>query len=116
MEKIFPQWNLIATAVYGNIGAVPDAHGEKDALAFSAKGESPVVFARRVSVPKDGQPRLALRLGHEPGHNHRLVVRLGNKIVHEENYEWAKTPQVWSDINVDLIMPRRFYARTAIRR
>jgi outer membrane protein assembly factor BamB len=101
-DKLFPQWRLLATANYGAIGAVPDAHGEKDALAFSANAASPVVFARQVSIPPDGQPRLSLRLGHEPGHNHRLVVRLGQKIVHEENFEWAKTPQVWSDINVDL--------------
>ncbi len=98
----FPQWSLLATGYYGGFGHIDDIHGEKDLIALPANGASPVVFARQLTVPKSGRPRLEMRLGSEPNQHWRLVVRFGERVLLERDMEWSKEPQVFKDIKVDL--------------
>ena len=102
MTDQFPQWRLLSAARRDGFGYLADIHNEKDVVALPAQADAPIVLAREIAIPASGKPRLKLRLGSDPNHNWRLVVRHGEKVLHEEEMEWAKLQQVWKDRTINL--------------
>jgi len=68
---------------------------------LTSKAEAPTVVGRYLNIPQ-GNPKLTMHIGSEPAHHWKLVVRLGDQVLHEQVEEWEKNPNVWKDITVDL--------------
>jgi hypothetical protein len=98
--RTLPDWRLISTVVDSSM-FLADAHGEKDMARLTSKADAPTVVGRYLEIPS-GSPKLAMRIGSEPSHHWKWIVRLGDQVLHEQVEEWEKNPQVWKDVTVDL--------------
>ncbi|MCA9268760.1 MAG: PQQ-binding-like beta-propeller repeat protein, partial [Planctomycetales bacterium] len=97
-----PGWSLLSTARYGQIEKIGEIHGERDLFVLAATPTTPAVVGRYVEIPDGGSPRLSLRIGTEPNHQWRLVVRMGDVVVDEREVIASQQPQVFQDFTIDL--------------
>ncbi len=101
-RKFFPDWQLIASSPGDRTGLLPEVHGEKDVLGLRATAQSPVVFARHISLPAGGKPRLRIRVGNDPGQNWKLAVSFGDKALHAVDITDATHPDRYKQLEIDL--------------
>jgi hypothetical protein len=99
--RVLPDWTLLATVAESST-FLADTHGEKDMMRLTSKLDAPTVVGRWVDLPQQSKWKVKMRIGSEPNHHWKLIVRLGDQVLHEQTEEWAKNPQVWKDITVDL--------------
>lgn len=100
LARALPQWRLISTVADSSV-FLTDTHGEKDMARLTSKAEAPTVVGRYMEIAS-GNPKLVMHIGSEPAHHWKLIVRLGDQVLHEQVEEWEKNPNVWKDITVDL--------------
>jgi hypothetical protein len=81
---------------------MPEAHGEKDVVGLRATAQSPVVFARQISLPAGGKPRLRIRVGNDPGQNWKLTVAFGNKELHAVDITDKTHPDRYKQLEIDM--------------
>jgi hypothetical protein len=79
---------------------VDDVHGERGVLGLRHAGDWPIVLARELTVPPQGQPRLRLRLASDAGQHWKLEVRLGEKLLTAA--EFKDEPDRWKTLEIDL--------------
>jgi hypothetical protein len=101
-RKFFPDWQLLASTPGDRTGLIPEAHGEKDVLGLRATAQSPVVFARQLTLPAGGKPRLRIRVGNDPGQNWKLRVSFGDKQLHLVDITDATHPDRYKQLEIDL--------------
>ncbi len=101
-RKYFPDWQLIASSPGDRTGLMPEVHGEKDVLGLRATAQSPVVFARQLTLPAGGKPRLRIRVGNDPGQNWKLLAAFGDKQLHTVDITDATYPDRYKQLEIDL--------------
>ena len=101
-RAFFPDWQLLASTPGDRTGLMPEAHGEKDVLGLRATALSPVVFARQLTLPAGGKPRLRIRVGNDPGQNWKLLVFFGNQQLHAVDITDATHPDRYKQLEIDL--------------
>jgi outer membrane protein assembly factor BamB len=101
-RRFFPDWQLLASSPGDRTGLMPEAHGEKDVLGLRATAQSPAVFARQISLPAGGKPRLRIRVGNDPGQNWKLTVAFGNKELHAVDITDKTHPDRYKQLEIDL--------------
>ena len=101
-RKFFPDWQLLASTPGDRTGLIPEVHGEKDVLGLRATAQSPVVFARQLTLPTGGKPRVRIRVGNDPGQNWKLRVFFGDKQLHSVDITDATHPDRYKQLEVDL--------------
>lgn len=95
-------WLLLSGQAGDRTGIVEDAHGVKNVLGVRSTAVWPVVLARQVTIPKQGNPRLRLRIGNDPAQIWKLEVRHGTQVVSSEELTDAKFPDRWKILEIDL--------------
>ena len=101
-RKFFPDWQLLASSPGDRTGLMPEAHGEKDVLGLRATAQSPVVFARQISLPAGSKPRLRIRVGNDPGQNWKLTISFGDKQLHAVDITDKTHPDRYKQLEIDL--------------
>jgi outer membrane protein assembly factor BamB len=101
-RKVFPDWQLLASSAGDRTGLLPEIHGEKEVLGLRATAQSPVVFARQISLPAGGKPRLRIRVGNDPGQNWKLAVAFGDRQLHVVDITDATHPDRYKQLEIDL--------------
>jgi hypothetical protein len=101
-RKFFPDWQLFASTPGDRTGLMPEVHGEKDVLGLRATAQSPVVFARQVTLPAGSKPRLRIRVGNDPGQNWKLTAAFGDKELQAVNLTDATHPDRYKQLEIDL--------------
>jgi outer membrane protein assembly factor BamB len=94
-------WQLLATVAESSV-FLPDTHGEKEMARLTSKADAATVLGRQIEIPRVGNPKLVMRIGSEPNHHWKLIVRHGQQVLLEQDMDWAKNPNVWKEISVDL--------------
>jgi hypothetical protein len=61
-----------------------------------------VVFARQISLPAGGKPRLRIRVGNDPGQNWKLTAAFGDKQLHAVAIADATHPDRYKQLEIDL--------------
>ena len=102
VSKALPGWLLLNGHADKATGLLPEAENEQNVVLVNAAANSPVVFARRVTIPGDGNPRLRLRIGHPQGANWHVRVDAGRKTLWDQTFDAKFANQPWKDVNVDL--------------
>lgn len=99
---IFAGWQVLCVEPSGTRAVEPEWHGQHDVLVTRSKYDTPVVFARKLSVPAGGKPQLRLMVGNEPGQHWQLDVRLKGKPVHTQEFTAQSDPQHWKSVEIDI--------------
>lgn len=113
--RVLPQWTLLEASRREPRGLIADAHGQKDVLTMAADGSAPLLLARRITIPKQGSPKLNIDVGNEANQNWSLQVEFGDNLLWEQELAWQKNPTVWKKFSVDLTPARGQTAWLIIR-
>jgi outer membrane protein assembly factor BamB len=98
----FPKWELLSGQIGERTGILPEAHGERDLLGVRTNPQWPIAFARAVEIPAGAKPRLKLRIGNDAGHDWKIEVRFGDRVVQSIDVNEQAYPDRWKTLEVDL--------------
>jgi len=99
---MFAGWQVLSVESSSTRAVEPEWRGQHDVLATRSKYDTPVIFARKLSVPEGGKPLLRLMVGNEPGQHWQLDVRLNGTPVHTHEFTAQSDPQHWKSVEIDL--------------
>ncbi|HZN33838.1 MAG TPA: PQQ-binding-like beta-propeller repeat protein, partial [Pirellulaceae bacterium] len=100
--ELLGDWQLISAQGGDRTGRVAEVHGERDVLGLRASGAWPVVLARELTIPKQGRPRLRLKLGNDGGQLWKLEVRHGERLLKTEEFKDETHKDRWKTLEIDL--------------
>lgn len=103
---VLPGWTLLTPQPFpGPVRGAelrPEVRGERRVLVTRTFNNQPVRLARRLDVPSDGRPRLALRVGLESGQPWTLTVHVDGTEALRAPIDDASTRNGWRSVEVDL--------------
>ncbi len=99
---MFAGWQILCVDPTDARAVEPEWHGQHDVLATRSRHDTPVTFARKLSVPEGGKPLLRLMVGNEPSQHWQLEVRLNGNPVHTHEFTAQSDPQHWKPVEIDL--------------
>ena len=102
VAEMFAGWQILSVDTTRPRAIEPEWQGQQNVLATRCKYDTPVIFARKLSVPKGGKPRLRLMVGNEPYQQWRLEARLNGNPIHEHEFTAQSDPQHWKSVEIDL--------------
>ncbi len=100
--KVAPGWSLLNGAAGAQSGYVGEIAAESNILSVDSQANASVVFARRVEIPKDSEPKLRIRAGHPTAMNWIVRVQAGGDTLWDGALDAKFPDQLWRDLNVDL--------------
>lgn len=98
----FPKWQLLSGQIGDRTGILPEAHGERDLLGVRTNPQWPIAFAKAVEIPAGSKPRLQLRVGNDAGHDWKIEVRFGDRVVQAIDVTEQAYPDRWKTLEFDL--------------
>jgi hypothetical protein len=101
VQKLGP-WRLVCGEPVGPQAVETERWGRRDVPGTRCRGGLPVVLTRKISIPQEGQTKLRLAVGNEPGQEWKLQVRLGGQEVFSKEVTAKADPQPWKTLEVDL--------------
>lgn len=99
---MFAGWQILCVDPTDTRAVEPEWHGQQEVVATRSKYDTPVAFARKLSVPEGGKPLLRLLVGNEPSQHWQLEVRLNGTPVHTHDFTAQSDPQHWKSVEIDL--------------
>ena len=100
--KALPKWQLLSGQIGERTGILPEAHGERDLLGVRTNPQWPIAFASPVEIPAGARPKLRLRVGNDAGHDWKIEVRFGDRVVQAIDVTEQAYPDRWKTLEVDL--------------
>ncbi|MCY2991946.1 MAG: PQQ-binding-like beta-propeller repeat protein [Planctomycetota bacterium] len=101
VQKLGP-WRLVCGEPVGPQAVETERWGRRDVPGTRCRSGLPIILTRRISIPQEGQTKLRLSVGNEPGQEWKLQVRLGEQDVFSKEVTATADPQPWKTLEVDL--------------
>jgi len=99
-SDLLGDWQLLSAQGGDLTGRVNEIHGERNILGLRHAGAWPIVLARELTIPREGNPRLRLRIASDAGRHWKLEVRLNNQLLKTEEIKDEKDR--WKTIEIEL--------------
>lgn len=101
LAEVAPGWQLISGYAREGVEKKSAWTGENDAVLVRARPGLPATVATLVTLPTGKNPRVVLRVGHEPNEPGKLEVRFGDQIVFSQERK-ADNANRWDTAEIHL--------------
>jgi hypothetical protein len=102
VATVLPGWTMLDGRVEKDTGLQAEWQGQKQLLNTLAAGGRPLKLIREVSVPRDGNPRLVIKVAGDPQGKWKLQVNAGSEKLFEQAMNQETTGGALKDFSVDL--------------